>query len=83
MTVNSLGCFSMTNQKCKVRPRIFIANWDDPVLFPYSIKTSKCSSKCNNINNLLAKSCVPNAVKNWNVKVFNAASGTNETRRVE
>ena len=36
-----------------------------------------------NINNLLAKLCVPDVVKNLNVKVFNLVSGTNETRRIE
>ena len=42
--------------------------------FPFSIKTSRCSGSCNNINNPCA---------NLNVKVFNLVSGTNETRRIE
>ena len=50
--------------------------------FPYSIETGKCSSNCNNINNPLAKFCVPDFVKK-NVKVFNLVSGTNETRHIE
>ena len=50
--------------------------------FPFSIKTSKCSGSCNNINNLYAKICVPD-VKNLNVKVFNLISKTNETRHIE
>ena len=58
-------------------------NGDDPVFFPFSIKTSKCSGRCNNINNPWAKLCVPDAVKKLNVKVFNLVSGTNETRHVE
>ena len=29
------------------------------------------------------KLCVPDAVKNFHVKVFNLVSGTNETRRTE
>ena len=53
------------------------------MFFPISIKTSKCSGRCNNINNTLAKLCVPDVVKNLNVKVFNLVSGTNETRLVE
>ena len=51
--------------------------------FSFSIKTSKCSGSCNNINNPLAKLCVPDVVKNLNVKVFNLVSGTNETRCIE
>ena len=73
----------MNNQECKVRPQIVNVNGDDPVFFPFSIKTSKCSGSCNNINNPLAKLCVPDVVKNLNVKVFNLVSGTNETRRIE
>ena len=47
------------------------------MLFPFSIKTSKCSVSCNNINNPYAKLC-SDVVKNLNVKVFHLVSGTNE-----
>ena len=53
----------MNNQECKVRPQIVNVNGDDPVFFPFSIKTSKCSGSCNNINNPCAKLCVPDVVK--------------------
>ena len=69
----------MNNQKCKVRPQIVNVNGDDPVFFPFSIKTSKCSGSCNNINDPYAKMCVPDVVKNLNVKVFSLMSRTNET----
>ena len=45
-----LNCISMNNQECKVRLQIVNVNGDDPVFFPFSIKTSKCSGSCNNIN---------------------------------
>ena len=47
--------------------------------YPYSVQISKCSGSCN-INNLYAKLCVPDVVKNINLKVFNIMSRTNETR---
>ena len=53
------------------------------MFFLFSIKTSKCSGSCNNINNPCAKLCVPDVVKNFNVKLFNLVLGTNETRRIE
>ena len=37
----------MNNQECKVRPEIKNINSNEPISFPYSIKTSKCSSSCN------------------------------------
>ena len=82
-SVNTLSSISMNNQECKVRPQIVNVNGDDPVFFSFSIKTSKCSGSCNNINNSCAKLCVPDVVENLNVKVFNLVSWTNETRRIE
>ena len=81
--VNSLSCISMNNQECKVRPQIVNLNEDEPLFFPSSIKTGKCSGSCNNVNNPYAKLCVPNVVKNLNVKVFNLMSRTNEIRHIE
>ena len=80
--VNSLSCISMNNQECKVRPQIINVNIDEPVFFHFSIKTSKCRGSCNNINDPHAKACVPDVVKNLNVKALNLMSRTNETRHI-
>ena len=60
-----LSCISMNNQECKVRPEIINVNSDEPVFYPFSIKTSKCSGSCNNINDPYAKMCVPDVVKKF------------------
>ena len=52
-------------------------------MYPFSIKTSKCSGSCNNINDPYAKICVPDAGKESNVKVFNLMSRTNETWHIK
>ena len=70
----------MKNQECKVRPEIINANNNEPVFYPFSIKTSKCSGSCNNINDPYAKICVPNVIKDLNVKLFNLMSRTNENK---
>ena len=44
---------------------------------------NKCSGSCNNINNPYAKSCIPDVVKNINIRVFNLISRTNETRHMK
>ena len=75
--VNPLKCVSMKNQECKVRPEIINVNSKEPTFYPHSIKTSKCSGSCNNINDPYAKMCVPNVFKNLNIKVFNLISWTN------
>ena len=69
----------MNNQLCKVRPQIVNVNGNDPVFFPFSIKASKCSGSCGNINNPYTKLCVPDVAKNLNVKVLTLMSRTNET----
>ena len=40
-SVNTLECVSMNNQECKLRPEIVNVNNNEPVLYPFSIKTSK------------------------------------------
>ena len=73
----------MNNQACKARPEIINVNSNEPLFYPFSIKISKCNGSCNNINDPYAKMCVPDVVKNLNVKVFNLMSRTNETRHIK
>ena len=82
VSATSLSCISMKNQKYKVRPEIINVNSNEPVFYPFSIKASKCSGSCNNINDPYVKICVPDVVKDLNVKVFNLMSRTNETRHI-
>ena len=78
-----LSCISMINQACKIRPEIINLNSNEPVFYPFSIKTSKCSGSCNNINDSYSKIYVPSAVKSLNVKTVNLMSRTNETRHIK
>ena len=70
ININLLSSISLNSQECKVRPQIVNVNSKEPVFFPFSIKTSKCSGSCNNINNPFAKLCVSDVVKILNVKVI-------------
>ena len=80
---NALECVSMKNQECKVRPEIISVNSNNPMFYLFSVKVNKCSGNCNNINDPYARICVPDTVKNLNVKVFNLMSRTNETRSIK
>ena len=73
----------MNNQECKLRPEIVQVNSDEPVFYPFSVKTDKGSGICNNINDPYAKMRVPDVIKNINVEVFNLMSRTNETRHIK
>ena len=81
--VNPSECISMKNQECKVRPEIVDINSNNPIFCPFSINTNKCSGICNNINDPYTRICIPDTVKNLNVKVFNLMSLTDETRHIK
>ena len=72
---DALDCISVENQECKTRPQITDINSNNPIFYPFSIKTKKCSGNCNNINNPYTK-----MIKNLNVKVFNLMLRPNETK---
>ena len=55
-SVNPLECVSINNN-------------NEPIFYPFSIRTSKCNGSCNNINDSYANLRVPNVFKNLNVKV--------------
>ena len=80
---SSLSCISMINRECKTRLQIVNVNGNNPIFYPFSIKISKCSGNCNNINDPYSQICVPDIKKNLNVKVLNLMSRTNETRFIE
>ena len=61
----------MNNHECKARLKTIFVNNNEPVFYPYGIRVNKCSGNCNNINDAYARLCVPDIIKNINVKVFN------------
>ena len=53
------------------------------ILYFILLVLKQINGNCNNINDPYARICVPDVVKNLNVKVFNLMSLTNETRHIE
>ena len=78
--VNYLEYISMDNEECKARTKIIHVNRNEPLFYSYSIKANKCGGSCNSLNDPYAKLCVPDIVKNINVKVFKLVSRINEAR---
>ena len=79
----SLNCISMKNQERKTRPEVININSNNPIFYPFSIKINNCSGNCNNSKNPYAKICVPDVIKDLNVKVFNLMPKTNETKFIK
>ena len=71
LKVKTLECVSVINEKYMSKPKIIDLNKNEPVFYPLSIKVNKCSGDCNNINDPMAKLCVPDIVRDMNIKVFN------------
>ena len=82
LKVKTLKCVSVINEICMSRPKIINLNADEPVFYPLSIKLNKCGGDCNNINDPMAKLCVPDIVRDMNIKFFNLLARINETRKV-
>ena len=80
---NPLKYILMKNQEYQVRPETVDINSHNPIFYPFSIKINKCSGNCNNINDPYARICVPDTVKNLNVRLFNLMSRNNEKRHIE
>ena len=55
VSTTPLSFIPMINQACKVRPEFVNVNINEPVFYPFSIKMSKCSGSCNNVNDPYAK----------------------------
>ena len=61
----------------KFRPTLEDINPNETLFYPFTVRANKCSGNCNTINDPYTQVCVPNKVKNLNVKVFNLMTGVN------
>ena len=77
-----LECVSVTNQECMSRLKILDVNEgvDEALFYPYNVLVNKCSGSCNTLDDPMARLCVPNVIKNVNMKVYNFLMRLNETR---
>ena len=84
LKVNTLECLSVINQKCMPRPKILDVNEGvgEALFYQYNVLVNKCSGSCNTLNDPMARLCVPNIIKNVNMKVYNFLMRLNETRNV-
>ena len=84
LKVNTLECLSVINRKCMPRPKILDVNEGigEALFYPYNVLVNKCSGSCNILDNPMARLCVPNIIKNVNMKVYNFLMRLNETRNL-
>ena len=66
----ALECVSVVNRECTPRPKININEGIGKALFySYNVLVNKCSGSCNTLDDPMARLCVPNIIKNVNMKV--------------
>ena len=62
LAISLFSILKVKTLECVSIPKIIDLNKNEPVFYTYSIKVNKCSGDCNNINDPMAKLCVPNIV---------------------
>ena len=84
LKIRALECVSVVNQKFMPKPKILVVNEGvgEALFSPCNVLVNKCSGSCNTINNPMKKLCVPNIIKEINIKVYNFLMRLNETRSV-
>ena len=80
----ALECLSVIKREYKPRPKILDVNEGvgEALFYPYNVLVNKCSGSCNMLDNPMAILCVPNIIKNVNMKVYKFLMRLNETRNV-
>ena len=84
LKVNALECLSVINRECMPRPKILDVNEGvgEVLFYRYNVLVNKCSGSCNTLEDLIARFCIPNIIKNVNMKVYKFLMSLNETRKV-
>ena len=84
LKVNALECLSVNNREFKPRSKILDVNEGigEALFCPYNVLVNKCNGSCNTLDDPMARICVPNIIKNVNIKVYNSLMRLNETRNV-
>ena len=65
--------FIRIESKIMPRPNILDVNEGvgEALFYPYNVLVNKCSGSCNTPDDPMATLCVPNIIKNVNMKVYN------------
>ena len=71
-----IKCVSLTNRPCEVRPTLIKINSNESFFDSFTVSVNKSGVSCNTTDYPYAQVCLPNKMKNMNLKL----SRVNETR---
>ena len=79
---NHTKCISLSNKKCMIQPTLINLHSNQYSqefhYYPFAVKLDRCVGRCNTLNNLSNKVCVPNKKEDLNTSVFNMITGINK-----
>ena len=61
--------FFLSSRPCQTRPTLVIITSNEPLHYPFIVNFNKCSRSSNAIDDQYAQLCVPDKVRNMNVKL--------------
>ena len=81
---NHTKCVFLNNQKCMIQTTLINLHpskySQEFHYYQFSIELDRCVGKCNTLNDLSNKICIPNKTEDLNLSVFNMILGINESR---
>ena len=77
--LNSLNCFLLKNEECKVRKIVLDGDY---MTYSYKIKVNRYIGSCNDVENPYFKVGPPVVVNNVSVKVFDLISQRNVLKNI-
>ena len=84
ITLSHTKCVSLSNQERKTQPTLI--NWhpDEYIqglhYYLVAVNLDRCAGRCNTLNDLSNKVCVPNKTENLKLNIFNMFIGINESK---
>ena len=83
-TSNHTKWVLLSNQKFMIQPTLInlypIEYSQGSHYYPFVVKLDRCAGRCNTLNDLSNKVCVPNKTEDLNLSVFNIITGINELK---
>ena len=77
-------CVSLSNQKCEIQPTFINLppnEYNQELHYhPFTVRLDKCAGRCNTLNDLSNRVCVPNKTEDLNIYLFNMITSKNKSK---
>ena len=81
-TLDHVKCKSLSNQQYMTQPTLINLHPNEYIeglrYYRFAVNLDRSMGKCNTLDDLCNKLCVPNKTEDLNLKVFNMITGINE-----